>query len=116
MINIAEVKETNDMIEKENLDVRTITLGISLLNCIDDDLDRLNEKIYNRITTVAKDLAAVGEKIEHEFGIPIVNKRISVTPIALVGGSACKTPEDFAEEFFIGNTEKTSCKLTTKGV
>lgn len=54
MINIAEVKETNDMIEKENLDVRTITLGISLLNCIDDDLDRLNEKIYNRITTVAK--------------------------------------------------------------
>ena len=62
----------------------------------DSNLDKLNENIYNRITTVAKDLAAVGEKIEHEFGIPIVNKRISVTPIALVGGSACKTPEDFA--------------------
>ena len=84
------------MVEQENLDVRTITIGISLLECIDSNLDKLNENIYNRITTVAKDLAAVGEKIEHEFGIPIVNKRISVTPIALVGGSACKTPEDFA--------------------
>ena len=95
MINIAEVKETNDMIEKENLDVRTITLGISLLNCIDDDLDRLNEKIYNRITTVAKDLVPTGKAIELEYGIPIVNKRISVTPIALIGGSACKKPEDY---------------------
>ena len=95
MINIAEVKETNDMIEKENLDVRTITLGISLLNCIDDDLDRLNEKIYNRITTVAKALVPTGKAIELEYGIPIVNKRISVTPIALIGGSACKKPEDY---------------------
>ena len=76
-------------------DVRTITIGISLLECIDSDLKKLNENIYNRITTVAKDLAAVGEKIENEYGIPIVNKRISVTPIALVGGAACKTPEDF---------------------
>lgn len=96
MINIFEVAETNKMIEKENLDVRTITLGISLLDCIDSDLDRLNEKIYNKITTVAKDLVKTGQYIEDEFGIPIVNKRISVTPIALVGGSACKTPEDFA--------------------
>lgn len=95
MININEVLETNKMIEKENLDVRTITLGISLLDCIDSDLDRLNEKIYNKITTVAKDLVATGEAIEKEFGIPIVNKRISVTPIALIGGSACKTSEDF---------------------
>lgn len=95
MINIAEVKETNDMIEKENLDVRTITLGISLLNCIDDDLDRLNEKIYNRITTVAKDLVPTGKAIELEYGIPIVNKRISVTPVALIGGSACKKLEDY---------------------
>ena len=95
MINIHEVLETNDMIEKDNLDVRTITLGISLLNCIDSDLDRLNEKIYNRITTVAKDLVATGKAIETEFGIPIVHKRISVTPIALIGGSACKTPEDY---------------------
>ena len=81
MINIAEVKETNDMIEKENLDVRTITLGISLLNCIDDNLEKLNEKIYNRITTVAKNLVSTGKEIELEYGIPIVNKRISVTPI-----------------------------------
>ena len=95
MINFFEVNETNKMVEQENLDVRTITIGISLLECIDSNLDKLNENIYNRITTVAKDLAAVGEKIEHEFGIPIVNKRISVTPIALVGGAACKTPEDF---------------------
>ncbi len=95
MINIQEVLETNNMIEKENLDVRTITLGISLLDCIDSDLDRLNEKIYNKITTTAKDLVAVGEAIEKEFGIPIVNKRISVTPIALVGGAACKTSDDF---------------------
>ena len=95
MINIHEVLETNDMIEKENLDVRTITLGISLLSCCDNDLDRLIDKIYNRITTVAKDLVETGKAIEKEFGIPIVNKRISVTPIALVGASACKTPQDY---------------------
>ena len=93
MINSWEVQETNEMIEKENLDVRTITLGISLLDCIDSDLDRLNQNIYNKITTVAKDLVATGEKIEKSYSIPIVNKRISVTPIALVGGSACKTPQ-----------------------
>ena len=95
MINIFEVNETNKMIEQENLDVRTITMGISLLDCIDSDLDRLNEKIYNKITTRAKDLVETGEKISMEFGIPIVNKRISITPIALIGGAACKTPEDF---------------------
>ncbi|MCI8769839.1 MAG: PFL family protein [Lachnospiraceae bacterium] len=97
MINIYEVLETNEMIEKENLDVRTITLGISLLNCIDTDVDRLCEKIYGRITSVAKDLVSTGKDIEKEYGIPIVNKRISVTPIALVGGSACKTPEDYVK-------------------
>ncbi|MCI8748114.1 MAG: PFL family protein [Lachnospiraceae bacterium] len=95
MINIYEVLETNDMIEKENLDVRTITLGISLLSCIDSNLESLNEKIYNRITTVAKDLVPTGKAIEKEFGIPVVNKRISVTPAAIAGASACKTPEDF---------------------
>ncbi|MBR3277111.1 MAG: PFL family protein [Eubacterium sp.] len=95
MINIFEVHETNQMISQENLDVRTITMGISLLDCIDSDLDRLNEKIYERITTRAKDLVKTGEDIEAEYGIPIVNKRISVTPIALVGAAACKTPEDF---------------------
>ncbi len=95
MININEVIETNNMIEKENLDVRTITLGISLLSCVTDDLDKLCDNIYNRITTVAKDLVKTGKDIEKEFGIPIVNKRISVTPIALVGGNACKTSEDY---------------------
>ena len=95
MINIGEVIETNEMVEKENLDVRTITLGISLLDCIDSNLEALNEKIYNKITTLAKDLVKTGEEIERNYCIPIVNKRISVTPIALVGGAACKTPEDF---------------------
>lgn len=95
MINMYEVSETNKMIEHENLDVRTITLGISLLDCIDSDLDQLNQNIYNKITTVAKDLVSTGQDIEKEFGIPIVNKRISITPVSLVGGSACKTPEDY---------------------
>ena len=95
MISNWEVIETNHMIEKENLDVRTITIGISLLDCIDSNLDKLNENIYNKITTVAKDLVKTGEEIERNFCIPIVNKRISVTPIALVGGAACKSPEDF---------------------
>ena len=95
MINIFEVNETNKMIEQENLDVRTITLGNSLLECIDSDLEKLNEKIYNKITTYAKDLVATGEKISAQYGIPIVNKRISVTPIGLIGGAACKTTDDF---------------------
>lgn len=95
MINMYEVSETNKMIEHENLDVRTITLGISLLDCIDSNLSELNRKIYEKITRVAKDLVSTGYDIEKEFGIPIVNKRISVTPIALVGGSACKCPEDY---------------------
>ena len=85
------------MIDKENLDVRTITLGISLLDCIDSDLTKLCDNVYKKITTMAKDLVATGEEIGKEFGIPIVNKRISVTPIALIGGSACKTPDDFVK-------------------
>lgn len=95
MINMFEVNETNKMITQENLDVRTITLGISLLDCVDSDLEKLSEKIYNKITTVAKDLVKTGAEIEQEYGIPIVNKRISITPIALVGGNACKKPEDY---------------------
>ena len=95
MINIFEVNETNKMIEEENLDVRTITMGISLLDCIDSDLDKVNEKIYNKIIGLTKNLVSTGEEISKEFGIPIVNKRISVTPIALVGGAACKTEDDF---------------------
>ena len=97
MININEVIETNKMIDKENLDVRTITLGISLLDCIDSDLNKLCDNVYKKITTMAKDLVATGEEIGKEFGIPIVNKRISVTPIALIGGSTCKTPDDFVK-------------------
>ena len=90
-----EVNETNKMIEQENLDVRTITLGISLLDCIDSDLEKVNQKVYEKITGLAKNLVQTGEDISKEYGIPIVNKRISVTPIALIGGAACKTPEDF---------------------
>ena len=95
MINRFEVTETNKMIENYNLDVRTITLGISLLDCISDDLETLNNNIYNKIKRLASNLVQTGEDISKEYGIPIVNKRISVTPIALVGGSACKKPEDF---------------------
>ena len=95
MINIYEVTETNKMVEKENLDVRTITMGISLLDCISDNLEVLNNNIYNKITSLAKDLVSTGEDISKEIGIPIVNKRISVTPISLIGGSACKTPHDY---------------------
>ena len=95
MINIFEVNETNKMIEQENLDVRTITLGISLLDCIDSDLQEVNRKVYEKITTLAKNLVQTGEDISREYGITIVNKRISITPMALVGGAACKTPEDF---------------------
>lgn len=90
-----EVNETNKMITQENLDVRTITMGISLLDCISDDLEQLNRNIYDKILRLAHDLVPTGEAIEREYGIPIVNKRISVTPVALVGGNACKTPEDF---------------------
>jgi len=97
MINLYEVAETNKMIEEENLDVRTITLGVSLLDCIDSDLQRLKENIYRRIYDAAKDLVKTGEEISREFGIPIVNKRISVTPVALIGSAACRKPEDFAD-------------------
>ncbi|MBQ6967581.1 MAG: DUF711 family protein, partial [Lachnospiraceae bacterium] len=94
MISISEVIETNEMIDKENLDVRTITLGISLLDCISSDIGELNENLRNKILTVAKDLVSVGREIEKEYGIPIVNKRISVTPAALLG-AACKSTDDF---------------------
>lgn len=97
MISVYEVKETNKMIEHENLDVRTITLGISLMDCIDSDLAKLNENIFQKIVSLAGNLVATGQEIEHEFGIPIVNKRISVTPIALIGSAACKTPDDYVE-------------------
>lgn len=97
MINISEVLETNKMIEQENLDVRTITLGISLLDCADKDLNTTCEKIYRKITMLAQNLVSTGEQISREFAIPIVNKRISITPISLVGAACCKIPADYVQ-------------------
>ncbi|MFA6952687.1 MAG: PFL family protein [Candidatus Methanomethylophilaceae archaeon] len=109
MLEINEVFETNAMIASENLDVRTITMGISLLDCIDSDLDKLCENIYNKITTRAKDLVRTGDEIGLEFGIPVINKRVSVTPIALIGAAACRTEDDFVR---IAETlEKAACKI-----
>ena len=87
MINMFEVRETNKMIEENNLDVRTITMGISLLDCCTDDVRKTCDRIYEKITAKAARLVEVGKEIELEFGIPIVNKRVSVTPISLVGAS-----------------------------
>lgn len=97
MISINEVIETNKMISDMNLDVRTITMGISLLDCVGTDVDDTCTKIYNKITTYAKDLVSTGQEISRRYGIPIVNKRVSVTPIALVGGSVCKATGDFVK-------------------
>ncbi len=91
MINKYEAYETLHMIENENLDVRTITMGISLLDCIDSDSDIACRKIYDKITKRAEKLVSVGESIEKEFGIPIINKRVSVTPISLIGGASGET-------------------------
>ena len=92
MLNAHDILETITMIQEENLDVRTITMGISLLDCCDSDIDKACDKIYNKITNRAKNLVAVGEQIEKEYGIPIINKRISVTPVAMVL-AACEKKE-----------------------
>ena len=97
MINLHEVTETNEMIQRENLDVRTITMGISLMDCVSSDTDSLCDNIYAKITDKARDLVKTGEAIEAEYGIPIVNKRISVTPIGLIGASACSDARDFVK-------------------
>ena len=97
MINIHEVLETNNMIEHENLDVRTITMGISLLDCADNDVDVTCSKICSKIRSLAGNLARTAEDISKEFGVPIVNKRISITPIALVGASCCKSADDYVK-------------------
>lgn len=97
MINISEVTETNQMIEQENLDVRTITMGISLLDCADNNVEAVCRKVYDKITHYAKDLVKTGEDISKEYGIPIVHKRISISPISIVGASACKTPDDYVK-------------------
>ncbi|WP_400230453.1 PFL family protein [Methanomethylophilus alvi] len=97
MVDLREVIETNQMVSSENLDVRTITMGISLLDCMTPDLDDLCENIYAKITENAKDLVSVGDEIALEIGIPVINKRVSVTPAAIVGAPACHNPEDFVE-------------------
>ena len=97
MLNFNDIMETITMIQEENLDIRTITMGISLLDCADSDIDRSCEKVYNKITTKAKDLVAVGESIERKYGIPIVNKRISVTPIAMLVAASGGDPVKYAK-------------------
>ena len=87
MLNTADILETINMIREENLDIRTITMGISLLDCVSEDENRLCEKIYDKITKKAEHLVQTGCDIEKQYGIPIVNKRVSVTPISLVGGN-----------------------------
>ena len=95
MISISEVLETNKMIQDENLDVRTITMGVSLLDCADSNLDTVCKNIYAKLLRYAGRLVQTGEDISREFGVPIVNKRVSVTPVALVGAACCRRPEDY---------------------
>lgn len=96
MLNFNDIMETITMIQEENLDIRTITMGISLLDCADSDIDRCCEKIYEKITTKARHLVSVGEAIEKKYGIPIVNKRISVTPIAMLVAASGGDPVKYA--------------------
>ena len=93
MLNVADILETIGMIREENLDIRTITMGISLLDCVSEDADRLCEKVYDKITKTAEHLVKTGVSIEREYGIPIVNKRVAVTPISLIGGAI--SPEGY---------------------
>ena len=97
MLNFNDIMETITMIQEENLDIRTITMGISLLDCADSDIDRSCEKIYNKIYSHAKDLVATGELIAKKYGIPIVNKRISVTPIAMLVAVSGGDPVKYAK-------------------
>ncbi len=97
MINLNDILETITMIQEENLDIRTITMGISLLDCCDSDIDKSCEKVYNKIYTRAKDLVKTGEFIEQKYGIPIVNKRISVTPIAMLVAASGGDPVKYAK-------------------
>ncbi len=90
MFNTHDILETITMIQDENLDIRTVTMGISLLDCIDSDIDTACRKVYDKITRYAKDLVPVCNRIEHKYGIPIINKRIAVTPIAMLA-AACQT-------------------------
>ena len=96
MLNMSDIMETITMIQEENLDIRTITMGISLIDCADSDIDRSCEKVYQKIYTRAKDLVKTGEYIEKKYGIPIVNKRISVTPISILVGVSGGDPIKYA--------------------
>lgn len=93
MLNTSDILETINMIRQENLDIRTITMGISLFDCVSEDEDRLCTRVYDKITRLARDLVPTGEAIERQYGIPIVNKRVSVTPAALIGG--CLSPDGY---------------------
>ena len=86
IVTVNDIRETINMIQHENLDVRTITMGISLYDCVSDDIGRLCDNIYDKITTKAENIVKVGDGIGKRYGIPIVNKRVSVTPVALIGG------------------------------
>ena len=95
MINTADILETIHMIRQENLDIRTITMGISLFDCVSEDPDRLSQRIYDKITKKAERLVKTGEEIEKQYGVPIVNKRVSVTPLSFIGGDA--SPETYVK-------------------
>ena len=97
MLNMSDIMETITMIQEENLDIRTITMGISLIDCADSDIDKSCEKVYNKILRLAKDLVKTGESIEKKYGIPIVNKRISVTPISMLVGVSGGDPVKYAK-------------------
>ena len=97
MITLSEVLETNKMVSEQTLDVRTITIGISLLDCADASLKKTCDNIYNKLTRIAKNLVKTGDEIGRDFGVPVVNKRISITPAAIVGSACCKKPSDFVE-------------------
>lgn len=97
MLNMTDIMETITMIQEENLDIRTITMGISLLDCCDSDIDKSCEKVYNKIYRLAKDLVSTGESIEKKYDIPIVNKRISVTPIAMLVAASGGDPVKYAK-------------------
>ena len=97
MLNMSDIMETITMIQEENLDIRTITMGISLLDCADSDIDKSCEKIYHKIYNKAKDLVKTGEAIEKKYGIPIVNKRISVTPISMLVAVSGGDPVKYAK-------------------
>lgn len=90
MISTGDILETIQMIREEHLDIRTITMGISLRDCAAEDINRLCQRIYDKITRTAENLVRTGEDIERDFGIPIINKRISVTPIAIVADAAAR--------------------------